>query len=188
MSFWDWLLGRKREADSPAVLPHVVIPVEPEQPKAWADTRHMLVPADAVALVKQWEGFRAKPYRCPAGVPTIGYGSTFYADGRRVTMDDPPITEEAASALLYAVMTRFAADVDRLVKVPLTAGQRGALISFTFNLGAGALSQSTLLRKLNAGDYEGAANEFQRWNRAGSSILEGLTRRRAAEAAMFRGK
>jgi lysozyme len=157
-------------------MPHVVM-----------DTRGGPVPEAAVVLVKKWEGFRAKPYRCPAGVPTIGYGATFYADGESVRMDDEPITEDAASGLLRTTMARFATDVDRAVKVPLNAGERGALISFTFNLGPGALRQSTLLKKLNAGDRAGAANEFQRWNRAGSSILEGLTRRRAEEAAMFRG-
>ena len=191
-----------------ATLPHVVIPVAgpvasgsnsnvaggatntAKGAAAWipgSDTRGGPVPEAAVTLVKKWEGFRAKPYRCPAGVPTIGYGTTRWPDGEAVSMDDPPITEEAASGLLRASMAKFAADVDRLVAVPLNEGERGALISFTYNLGAGALRQSTLLKKLNAGDRSGAAAEFHRWNRAGSSILEGLTRRRAEEEAMFRG-
>ncbi len=171
-----------------ATLPYVAIsPMKEKASILSLDTRGGPVPEAAVTLVKKWEGFRAKPYRCPAGVPTIGYGATRWPDGEAVSMDDPPITEEAASGLLRASMAKFAADVDRLVAVPLNEGERGALISFTYNLGAGALRQSTLLKKLNAGDRSGAAAEFHRWNRAGSSILEGLTRRRAEEEAMFRG-
>jgi lysozyme len=177
-SFWqrDAIPPPGADVLGAATLPHVVL-----------DTRGGPVPEAAVVLVKKWEGFRAKPYRCPAGMPTIGYGSTFYGDGERVQMDDEPITEEAASGLLRAHMAKFAAQVDRAVKVPLNEGERGALISFCYNLGAANLGQSTLLKKLDAGDRAGAADEFQRWNRAGSSILEGLTRRRAEEAAMFRG-
>jgi lysozyme len=177
-SFWqrDAIPPAPADMLGAATLPHVVL-----------DTRGGPVPEIAVELVKKWEGFRSKPYRCPAGVPTIGYGATRYADGEAVSMDDEPISEEAAFGLLRVTMAKFAADVDRLVTVPLKRHERAALISFTFNLGPGALRQSTLLRKLNAGDRAGAAAEFHRWNRAGSSILEGLTRRRAEEAAMFSG-
>jgi lysozyme len=204
VSFWAWL--RAKPAPKPA-LPHVVIPVPEPAPVAanapmqWPDTRGGPVPEAAVALIAEFEGFgdaaavrrgRVKstghPYICPAGKPTIGYGATFYPDtGKAVTMDDPPITEAQGRLMLRKHAAGFAADVDRLVKVPLSVGERGALISFAFNFGAGALAKSTLLKKLNAGDRAGAAAEFARWNKQGSSILEGLTRRRAAEAAMFRG-
>ncbi|EDH9820259.1 TPA_asm: lysozyme, partial [Salmonella enterica subsp. enterica serovar Typhimurium] len=76
-------------------------------------------------------------------------------------------------------------DVSRLVKVKLTQGQFDALVSFAYNLGARTLSSSTLLRKLNSGDYAGAADEFLRWNKAGGKVLNGLTRRREAERALF---
>lgn len=193
MSLWAWL--RARPAAKPAPPPHVVLPFKP------GDTRGGPVPEAAVDLIARFEGFgdalavkqgRVKstghPYRCPAGKPTIGYGATFYPEtGKAVTMDDPPVTEGQARLMLRRHVVKFAEHVDRLVKVPLNAGERGALVSFVFNFGPGALAQSTLLKKLNAGDKAGAADEFQRWNRSGSSILEGLTRRRAAEAAMFRG-
>jgi lysozyme len=80
---------------------------------------------------------------------------------------------------------KFEAGVKRLVKVPLAQGQFDALVSFSFNVGLGALGSSTLLRKLNAGDYRGAAAEFPRWNKAGGKVYEGLTRRRAAERSLF---
>lgn len=190
MGLLGWLRGFwQRDAIPPpaadmlgaATLPSVAIK------PGLIDTRGGPVPESAVDLVKKWEGFRSKPYRCPAGVPTIGFGATRYTDGEAVSMDDEPISEEAAMGLLRATIAKFAADVDRLVTVPLKRHERAALISFTFNLGPGALRQSTLLKKLNAGDRAGAAAEFQRWNRAGSSILEGLTRRRAEEEVMFRG-
>jgi len=145
----------------------------------------MLQPSDAcVALAKDCEGFRARPYLCPAGVPTIGYGSTFYPGGRRVTMQDPPITELAADTMLRATLATFAQQVRDLVRVPMTQGQFDAL-DFTYNLGAGKLASSTLLIKLNAGDYAGAAREFDKWVMAGGKPLPGLVKRRAAERQMF---
>lgn len=134
-----------------------------------------------VDLVKRFEGFRSKPYRCPAGIATIGYGHT-----EGVTLSDPPITEEEAAALLHRDIQIFGAGVLRLVTVPLTQGQFDALVSFAYNVGLGNLQRSTLLRKLNAGDYAAAADEFSRWTRArGGQILAGLVRRRTAERGLF---
>ena len=138
-----------------------------------------------IDLIKACEGLRLKPYLCSAGVPTIGYGSTFYANGKKVTMKDPAITQKQAEELLADVLGPFEASVTKLVKVPLTQNQFDALVSFTFNLGAGNLKASTLLLKLNAKDYAGAANEFQKWNKAGGVALSGLTKRRASEKALF---
>lgn len=130
-------------------------------------------------LIKQFEGLYLKAYRCPAGVPTIGYGHT-----AGVAMGQT-ITQQQADDYLRRDVRQFERAVERLVSVPLTQGQFDALVSFAFNLGEGALAQSTLLRLLNAGDYAGAAAQFDRWNKAGGRVLPGLVRRRAAERALF---
>lgn len=144
------------------------------------------LPEAAIALVKKWEGFRAAPYLCPAGVPTIGYGATFYLTGRKVTLQDPPITETEASVLLRKMLDVFAADVRVSVKVPLSANEFGALTSLAYNVGIGAFRNSTLLRKLNAGDKTGAAEQFGVWVKGGGKTLPGLVSRRADEVALFR--
>lgn len=133
-------------------------------------------------LIKSFEGLRLSAYRCPADIPTIGYGTT-----AGVKMGDT-ITKERAEDLLRADVKRFEDQVLRLVKVPLTQGQFDALVSFTYNLGAANLGNSTLLRLLNAGDYKGAAAQFDRWTKAGGKELPGLVKRRAAERALFEGK
>lgn len=141
----------------------------------------------AADLIAKWEGFRARPYLDAVQVPTIGYGTTRYPNGFKVRMTDVAITEAQGRAYLIHDMAGAMQAVRDLVKVPLTDGQSAALTSFIYNLGRGAFAGSTLLRKLNAGDYAGAAAEFGRWNRAGGKVLAGLTRRRADEAALFRG-
>lgn len=141
----------------------------------------------AADLIAKWEGFRARPYLDAVQVPTIGYGTTRYPNGFKVRMTDVTITEAQGRAYLIHDMAGAMQAVRDLVKVPLTDGQSAALTSFIYNLGRGAFAGSTLLRKLNAGDYAGAAAEFGRWNRAGGKVLAGLTRRRADEAALFRG-
>lgn len=138
-----------------------------------------------IDLIKTWEGLSLKPYKCPADIPTIGYGATFYEDGTKVTMQDPNITEARAEELLIKHIETFAREVENLIKVNLTDNQFAALVSFTYNLGARNLKTSTLLKKLNSGDYAGAANEFEKWNKAGGKVLSGLIRRRQAEKALF---
>ncbi len=133
-------------------------------------------------LIKSFEGLRLSAYKCPADVWTIGYGTTAGVKPSQT------ITKERAEELLREDVARFEAQVLRLVKVPLTQGQFDGLVSFTYNLGAGNLSNSTLLRLLNAGDYAGAAEQFDRWSKAGGRVLAGLVRRRAAERALFEGK
>lgn len=132
-----------------------------------------------LALIKSSEGLRLKAYRCPADVPTIGYGST----GPHVRMG-MTITEAEAEALLRKDLARFEAGVVKLAG-PMTPGQFSALVSFAFNLGLGALGKSTLLKKHKAGDFAGAKAEFAKWNRAGGRVLAGLTKRRAAEAELY---
>lgn len=141
-----------------------------------------------LALIKSFEGFSARPYLCPAGVPTIGYGATYYPDGRRVTMQDKPVSEADATAMLRSMLASYEAGVSRYVLVPVTQGQFDALVSFAYNLGLSALKGSTLLRLVNARDYAGAAAQFVSWNRAGGKVLPGLTRRREAERKLFVGR
>jgi lysozyme len=140
--------------------------------------------ATAARLVAEFEGFVAKPYLCPAGVWTVGYGTT-RINGEPVTAETPPVTRTQAEALLRDDLARFARDVDRLCRMRLTNNQRAALISFTYNLGAGALQRSTLLRFLKNEAYKDAADQFDVWVFAGGVRLNGLVRRRAAEKALF---
>ncbi|HCR0072980.1 TPA: lysozyme [Klebsiella aerogenes] len=137
-----------------------------------------------IALVKQFEGCKLTAYQDSVGVWTIGYGWTQPVDGKPIRAG-MTIKQETAERLLKTGLVSYESDVSRLVKVSLTQGQFDALVSFTYNLGARSLSTSTLLRKLNSGDYAGAADEFLRWNKAGGKVLNGLTRRREAERALF---
>lgn len=136
-----------------------------------------------LSLIKGFEGFRAKAYVCPAGVLTIGYGHTGPDVKPGMT-----ITETRGTELLAQDVSRFERAVDKFVKVPLSQNQYDALVSFTYNVGEGKLQSSTLLKKLNAKDYAGAAAQFDRWNKGGGKVLAGLVRRRAAERKMFEGK
>ena len=137
------------------------------------------------AIIKQYEGFRAKPYLCPAGVPTIGYGATYYADGRKVTLRDAAISEADADKLLDKMLGKYEDAVNRYVQVPINQNQFDALVSFCYNLGQESLRKSTLLKKVNSKDYNGAADQFLRWNRAGGKVLAGLTNRRTDERKLF---
>ncbi|WP_061238162.1 lysozyme [Ectopseudomonas composti] len=130
-------------------------------------------------LIKSFEGLRLSAYKCPADVWTIGYGTTYGVQPGQV------ITSERAEELLRDDVTKVEEQVLRTIKVPLKQGQFDALVSFTYNLGAGNLANSTLARLLNAGDYMGAAAQLDRWNKAGGKVLKGLVARRAAERAMF---
>lgn len=132
-------------------------------------------------LIRVFEGLNTKAYRCPAGVLTIGYGHT----GPDVK-EGQTITRDQAELLLNQDLGAVGRQVEHALDgMRVNQNQFDALCSFTFNLGIGRLETSTLLKKLKAGDYEGAANEFLRWNRAGGQILEGLTRRRQAERRLF---
>ncbi|HIC8784591.1 TPA: lysozyme [Enterobacter hormaechei subsp. steigerwaltii] len=139
---------------------------------------------NGIALIKEFEGCKLTAYQDSVGVWTIGYGWTQPVDGKPIRAG-MTIKQETAERLLKTGLVSYESDVSRLVKVGLTQGQFDALVSFTYNLGSRSLSTSTLLRKLNAGDYAGAADEFLRWNKAGGKVLKGLTRRREAERALF---
>ncbi|KJW76424.1 muraminidase [Enterobacter asburiae] len=144
----------------------------------------MQISDKGIALIKQFEGCKLTAYQDSVGVWTIGYGWTKPVDGKPIRAG-MTIKQETAERLLKTGLVSYENDVSRLVKVDLTQGQFDALVSFTYNLGARSLSTSTLLRKLNAGDYAGASDEFLRWNKAGGKVLNGLTRRREAERALF---
>lgn len=144
------------------------------------------------ALVRSFEGClkptdasrtKYRPYVCPAGVLTIGWGHT-NDNGRKFKAGDV-WTKAECDAEFRADMRRFETAVRRRVKVELTQHQFDALVSFTYNCGEGNLVKSSLLRKVNAEDFDGATDEFTKWNRGGGRVLNGLTRRRAAEAKLF---
>lgn len=151
----------------------------------------MRISKKGIDLIKEFEGWSAIPYICSAGKKTIGYGHVMLP-GENWTR----LTTEEGLKLLDDDLDKFEAGVNKLVKVPLTQGQFDALVSFAFNVGldddldtkAEGLGDSTLLKKVNAQDFDGAANEFGKWVFAAGKKLNGLVNRRAAEAKMFRGE
>lgn len=144
----------------------------------------MQISPKGVSLIKQFEGCSLTAYKDSVGVLTIGYGWTYAVDGKPLR-NGMTIDQATAERLLKTGLVGYENDVLKLVRVKLSQGQFDALVSFAYNLGARSLSTSTLLKKLNAGDYAGAANEFPRWNKAGGNVLNGLTRRREAERTLF---
>lgn len=135
--------------------------------------------SNGIKLIKQFEGCKLTAYKCPAGVWTIGYGHTAgVKSGQK-------ITQAQADTYLKSDLKKFENAVNSCVKVSINQYQFDALVSFTYNCGAGALKTSTLLKKLNKKDYAGAAKEFAKWNKANGKVLDGLTKRRAAEAQLF---
>lgn len=137
---------------------------------------------DGLSIIKYCEGLSLYPYRCPAGVWTIGYGHT-----HGITEETAPITEDEAEDILRDDLQGFESSVSHLVQVPVDpdGDMFSALVSFTFNLGPSMLASSTLLRKLNREDYFGAAAEFRKWRLAGGEVLKGLVIRRRMEEDLF---
>lgn len=134
---------------------------------------------NGMSLIKRFEGLRLQAYRDSVGIPTIGYGHT-----QGVKMGDI-ITGEKADKFLREDLQVAELTINTSVKVKLSQAQFDALASFVFNLGSGNFVKSTLLKKLNAGDYAGAAGEFGKWVNAGGKQLPGLVKRRAAEREVF---
>ncbi|TSA14925.1 MAG: lysozyme [Comamonadaceae bacterium] len=140
----------------------------------------------ALALMRRFEGLYLTPYLCPAGVPTIGYGATYYEDGTRVTLIDAAITRERAEQLLlWMVRTVYLPQVMRLCPGIDNPNRLAAIIDFTFNLGASALKNSTLRRKINAGAWDYVPAELRKWIKGGGKVLRGLVIRREAEAVLI---
>jgi lysozyme len=155
----------------------------------------MSVSEAGIQLIKSFEGCHNSPYKCPATLWTIGYGHVLYPDQSRLKTPERAAyilkpehnrvwDADEIDALLEADLQRFSDGVLRLCPAAVDR-QLDALVSFSYNCGLGSLQSSSLRMKYNRGDYDGAADEFLKWNKAGGKILAGLTRRRAAERALF---
>ncbi|WP_413154856.1 lysozyme, partial [Bartonella sp. cb54] len=138
---------------------------------------------EGLMLIKQWEGLRLHAYQDPIGIWTIGYGHTSAA-GKPIVHKNMNITEKTAEDILCRDLKQFERSVEQAVTVSLTDEQFAALVSFCYNVGTTAFCNSTLLKKLNKGDYEAVPAELQRWTKAGGKRLQGLVNRRAAEAGL----
>jgi len=142
----------------------------------------------ALPLIKKWEGFMPEPYKCPAQIPTIGYGSTRYENGDRVAMEDCKIDRNRGEEILLHHVKEVAQQVRLVITTKLTPNQMAAIISFTYNLGIGNLMRSTLIDKVNRmPENQTIPDEFRRWNKCKGSVLAGLTARREEEAEMYIG-
>ena len=137
-------------------------------------------------LITKHEGLKLKPYLCPAKIPTIGYGNTYYPDGKRVTLLDKDITKQQAFDMFKEIANRFAKRVDTLVTSNINQNQFNSLVSFAYNVGTGNFSTSTLLKKVNKNPNDlTIKDEFLKWNKAGGKVLNGLTNRRNEEADLY---
>ena len=141
---------------------------------------------NGIAFIKKYEGFRSKPYKCEAGVATIGYGATYYPNGQKVKLTDPAIDEKHASLLLEAMLNPYEKAVDSYCRDDINQNQFDALVSFAYNLGNSALKSSTLLKKANANPNDKTIrNEFLKWVNAGEKRLTGLVNRRTEESNLY---
>jgi lysozyme len=146
----------------------------------------MILDNKGFLFITKHEGLRLKPYLCPAKIPTIGYGNTYYSDGKRVTLLDKDITKQQAFDMFKEIANRFAKRVDELVITELTQNQFNALVSFAYNVGTGNFASSTLLKKINKNPNDLTLKaEFLRWNKAGGKVINGLTNRRNEEADLY---
>ena len=141
----------------------------------------------AAELCRKYEGYRSKPYLCPANVATIGYGSTYYADGKKVTLQDPPMDEPTARALLLVELEHtYLPGVLRNCPILATDVRKcNSIVDFAYNCGVGRLQTSTLKRKINANDWEGAKEQLMLWTKGGGKVLPGLLKRRISECALL---
>ena len=139
-----------------------------------------------IELIKFYEKLKLKPYLCPAGVPTIGYGNTYYEDGTKVKMTDKPITKERAVSLLFITLFGFEMAVNKYVLSKINQNQFDALVSFAYNVGVWNFRSSTLLKKVNLNPFDkDIAYQFSRWNKSKGKVLNGLTKRRKKEAELY---
>ena len=142
----------------------------------------MKTSAEGIALIKKFEGCELESYICPAGVWTIGYGTT------KNVIEGMKITGNQAEELLKKDLETFEEEIERLVEVPLSQCQFDSLVAWTYNLGATNLKNSTLLKVLNRAEHDEVPIQIKRWNKANGEVLKGLVRRREAEALLYEGK
>lgn len=140
-------------------------------------------------LIKKFEGFRAAPYKDSAGIPTIGYGTILYPTGKAVTMTDKPVTDDAATGFLSYQMSLKSKAIAPMLQKLASLHQAAAMLSLTYNIGTAAFQSSSVLRKFNLGDIQGAADAFLMWDKATVDgqcvVIEGLHNRRIAERTIF---
>jgi lysozyme len=137
-------------------------------------------------FITKHEGLSLKPYLCPAKIPTIGYGNTYYANGKKVTLLDKDITKQEAFEMFKEIANKFAKRVDELITSNITQNQFNALVSFAYNVGTGNFASSTLLKKINKNPNDLTIKaEFLRWNKANGKVINGLTNRRIDEADLY---
>lgn len=142
--------------------------------------------AKGLNLIKKYEGFKSSPYKCPAGIPTIGYGATYYPDGRKVKLTDKPITTKEADTMLLNMLKHYEQGVDSFTTDSVNQNQFDALVSIGYNIGLQALKGSTLIRKVNLDPNDKTIkNEFMRWTKANGKVLDGLINRRKEEAELY---
>lgn len=146
----------------------------------------MRISQNGINLIKKFEGFRSSPYLCSAGVPTIGYGATYYENGTRVKLSDSPISEEWAEVLLKRLLVHYEVGVDSMTRDDITQNQYDALVSFAYNVGLTNFKNSTLLKRVNANSKDlDITNQFMKWIRAGGKVIRGLISRRRVEAQLY---
>lgn len=139
----------------------------------------MAISENCINLIKEFEGCKLKAYKCPAGIWTIGYGRTTNVK------EGDTCTQEQADTWLTEEANQFAESILGMVKVPLTQNELDALTSLAYNIGLGNLRKSTLMKRINESDFDAAADEFPKWNKAGGNVLPGLVKRRRAERDLF---
>jgi len=146
----------------------------------------MKLNSDGYKLITKHEGLSLKPYLCPARIPTIGYGNTYYQDGKRVTLLDNPITKDQAFEMFKEIADRFAKAVSQSVTAEINQNQFNALVSFAYNVGVANLKKSTLLKLVNANpNNPQIKTEFLKWTKANGVLLNGLLKRRNDESNVY---
>lgn len=186
MSFWDWLPWRRKAT---TLGPAPEAPMPPMPVGTTPATATVSVPVyleKAAKIIARYEAFRSRPYMpTPRDRPTIGFGTTRYPDGRAVTLSDVPCTVAQAMGWLEHEISKSDRALTALCNVPLNDNQRAAVLSLIYNIGEGAFSRSTLLRRLNQADYVGAADQFLVWDKQKGVTLPGLATRRRSERSLF---
>lgn len=149
-----------------------------------------MITSNLINLLALLEGFRSKPYLDSTGTPTIGFGNTFYLDGRKVTMSDKPISKEVAKDMLNRTLASFQTSVKQLVKSKISQNQLEALTSLTYNIGVENLKKSNLLKVVNSepNNYDKIEVEFMKWIYSKGKMLDGLKKRRIVEFELYKKK